>query len=62
MRAELPAMAELDEWTVALWQILEVKEWLTAPEENLLTLLDAEGKPIVKLSKVVACLCMREGR
>ena len=51
LRIELPALAKAESWTVALWQILEVKEWLTAPEENLLTLLDAEGKPIVKLSK-----------
>ena len=51
LRIELPALAKAEAWTVALWQILEVKEWLTAPEDNLLTLLDAEGKPIVKLSK-----------
>jgi hypothetical protein len=51
LRVELPALAKATEWTIALWEILEVKEWLTAPDENLLTLLDAAGKPIIKLSK-----------
>jgi len=51
LRIELPKLAAVDAWTVSLWQILEVKEWLTAPEENLLTLLDEEGKPIIKLTK-----------
>ena len=51
LRINLPELAESDSWTVALWQILEVKEWLTAPDENLLTLLDAANKPIIKLSK-----------
>ena len=38
-------------WTVALWESMQAKEWLTAPEDNLITLLDAEDQPIVKLSK-----------
>jgi len=38
-------------WTIALWQILEEKDWLTAPDENLLTLLDAERKPVLRLTK-----------
>jgi len=51
LRIDLPALAQADSWTIALWQILEVKEWLTAPEDNLLTLLDEANKPIIKLSK-----------
>lgn len=51
LRIELGGLMSGRTWTVALWQILEVKEWLTAPTDNLITLLDAENKPIIKLSK-----------
>ena len=51
LRIDLNAAAPTGAWTIALWEILEVKDWLTAPEDNLLTLLDADNRPIIKLSK-----------
>ena len=51
LRIELGDLAKYSSWTIALWEIIEVKEWLSAPEDNLLTLLDVVDRPIVKLSK-----------
>ncbi len=47
LRIALGDLMKGDAWTIALWDILEVKEWLTAPEDNLLTLLGADDQPIV---------------
>ncbi len=51
LRIDLKDLFPSNSWTVALWEILELKDWLTAPEENLLTLLDAKDRPIIKISK-----------
>jgi len=51
LRIDLTTAAPRGAWTVALWELLEVKDWLTAPTDNLLTLLDADDRPIIKLSK-----------
>ena len=51
LRLDLKEKLKGDEWTIALWQIIEVKEWLAAPEDNLLRLLDADGQPIISLTK-----------
>ena len=62
VRINLGDVAPAEAWTIALWQIIETKGWLVAPENNLLTLLDAEGNPILKLSKSAGLFFYRDGK
>ena len=51
LRIDLGAIGNASAGTLALWNILDVKKGLTAPGENLATMLDADGKPIFKINK-----------
>ena len=51
LRIDLGDLGSASSGTLALWNILDVKEALTAPTENLATMLDADGKPIFKINK-----------
>lgn len=51
VRIELGDALRADSGTIALWQILDLKDAFLQPEENLLTLMDTENKPIFKLTK-----------
>ena len=51
LRIDLAPLQDAEDWTIALWNLIQVKEWLSAPTNNLITLLDEKERPIIKLSK-----------
>jgi hypothetical protein len=51
LRIGLGTLGKAEAGTLALWQILDSQEPLTVAEQNLLTVLDQDGKPIFQLNK-----------
>jgi len=62
LRINLQDLLHGNAWTIAIWEIIDVKKWLHAPEDNLLSLLDADGKPIIKLTKSAAVFVYEDGK
>ena len=62
LRIDMKDLLKGDSWTISLWTIFDIKDWLSAPQDNLLTLLDADGEPVLRLTKSGDVLVYEDGK